>query len=57
MEVFNHTKEYDGFWESETMKLNVIILFLFLFQAIYVKMLEIKLNYSKLKACLWHVAR
>ena len=34
------------------MKLNVITLFLFIFKAICIKVLEIKLNYSKLKGML-----
>lgn len=39
------------------MKLNVITSFLFIFKAICVKMLEIKLKYSKLKRKHWHFAR
>lgn len=28
IEAFNYTREYDGFYESKTMKLDVITLFL-----------------------------
>lgn len=37
MEVFNGKREYNGFGESETIKLNIITLFFFIFKPFVLK--------------------